>query len=219
MFTISRRSLLSLGLTATSSLLPVALDPPKADRSSGLLDASGTRRSLSGRTISKPNYSVVYASYPGEPAPVNELNYPRWTGLLATGGGIPRDGAAWHRGRGSGLASPLFCRNPGKAIRYGVGVGREGFGWSGRRSTCDAAGPTGCRRRRWSPAIPRSARNSYQRRGGKAFQEGRKARLGRGRCTSSQTAATRAIASMAPRNLRRLAPTCRPAASAWSTRM
>src|SRR5215208_5307985 len=34
----------------------------------GLLDASGSRRSLSGLTISKPNYSVVYASYPGEPA-------------------------------------------------------------------------------------------------------------------------------------------------------
>ena len=223
MFTISRRSLLSLGLAATSvSLAGCSGSSTGGPLFGGLLDASGSRRSLSGRTISKPNYSVVYASYPGEPAPVKEFNYcPDGLGLLATGGGIPRDGGAWHRGRGSGLASPLLCRSPrtGRPVMALAWVARASAGREPQRSTCGAAGPIGCRRRRWWPAIRRSARNSWRPHAGGAFQEVRRARSGRGRCISSQTAGTRAIASTAPRNLRRSAPTCRPAAFAWSTRM
>ena len=221
MFTISRRSLLSLGLTATSSLAGCSGSSKGGPLFVGLLDASGTRRSLSGRTISKPNYSVVYASYPGEPAPVKEFNYSQMdlaylrqeVEYLGTEqpGTVVVDPASRHL---------YFVEAPeeqsGMALAW---VARASAGREPQRSTCDAAGPTGCRRRRWSPVIRESGLNSYQRRGGGVSQEVRRARLGRGRCTSSQTAGTRAIASMAPRNLRRLAPTCRPAAFAWSTRM
>ena len=132
MFTISRRSLLSLGLTATSSLAGCSRSSKGGPLFGGLLDASGTRRSLSGRTISKPSYSVVYASYPGEPAPVNEFNYAQvdpaylrqQVEYLGTEGPgtVVVDPASRHL---------YFVEAPGRAIRYGVGVGREGFGWSG----------------------------------------------------------------------------------------
>lgn len=78
MSTISRGSLLALGLAATSvSLAGCSRSSTGGPLFSGLLDASGPRRGLSGRTIRKPNCSVVYASYPGEPAPVKEFDYAR----------------------------------------------------------------------------------------------------------------------------------------------
>ncbi len=132
MFTISRRSLLSLGLTATSSLAGCSRSSKGGPLFGGLLDASGTRRSLSGRTISKPSYSVVYASYPGEPAPVKEFNYSQMD-LAYLRQEVEYLGAEQP---GTVVVDPAsrhlyFVEAPGRAIRYGVGVGREGFGWSG----------------------------------------------------------------------------------------
>ncbi len=133
MSTISRRSLLSLGLTAIS--IPLAGCSGSSTGGplfGGLLEASGPRRRLSGRTISKPNYAVVYASYPGEPVPVKEFNYSQVdlaylrqeVGYLGTEepGTVVVDPASRHL---------YFVEAPGRATRYGVGVGREGFGWSG----------------------------------------------------------------------------------------
>ena len=133
MSTISRRSLLSLGLTATSlSLAGCSGSSTGGQLFGGLLDASGLRRSLSGRTISKPNYAVVYASYPGEPVPVKEFDYSQLDlaylrqelEYLGTEepGTVVVDPASRHL---------YFVEAPGRATRYGVGVGREGFGWSG----------------------------------------------------------------------------------------
>ncbi|HZA92736.1 MAG TPA: L,D-transpeptidase [Gemmatimonadales bacterium] len=133
MSTISRRSLLSLGLAATSvSLAGCSGSSTSGPLFGGLLNASGTRRSLSGRTISKPNYAVVYASYPGEPAPVKEFDYSQVdlaylrqeVEYLGTEepGTVVVDPASRHL---------YFVEAPGGATRYGVGVGREGFGWSG----------------------------------------------------------------------------------------
>jgi lipoprotein-anchoring transpeptidase ErfK/SrfK len=132
MFTISRRSLLSLGLTATSSLAGCSRSSKGGPLFGGLLDASGTRRSLSGRTISKPSYSVVYASYPGEPAPVKEFNYSQMD-LAYLRQEVEYLGAEQP---GTVVVDPAsrhlyFVEAPGRATRYGVGVGREGFGWSG----------------------------------------------------------------------------------------
>ena len=133
MSTISRRSLLSLGLAATAFSL-AGCSGPSTGRPllGGLLDASGSRRSLSGRTISKPNYAVVYASYPGEPVPVKEFDYSQLdfaylrqeVEYLGTEepGTVVVDPASRHL---------YFVEAPGRATRYGVGVGREGFGWSG----------------------------------------------------------------------------------------
>ena len=133
MSTISRRSLLSLGLAAGSvSLAGCSGFSTGGPLFGGLLDASGSRRSLSGLTISKPNYSIVYASSPGEPAPVNEFNYAQVDSAylrqqveyLGTEepGTVVVDPASRHL---------YFVEAPGQATRYGVGVGREGFGWSG----------------------------------------------------------------------------------------
>ena len=43
----------------------------------------------------------------------------------------------------------------GKAIRYGIGVGRKGFTWSGVKEIVrKTSGRTGIRRRKWSRASP-----------------------------------------------------------------
>jgi lipoprotein-anchoring transpeptidase ErfK/SrfK len=133
MSTISRRSLLSLGLAATAvSFAGCSGSSTGGPLFGGLLDASRPRRSISGRTISKPNYSVVYASYPGEPAPVKEFNYSQVdlaylrqeVEYLGTEepGTVVVDPASRHL---------YFVEAPGRATWYGIGVGREGFGWSG----------------------------------------------------------------------------------------
>jgi lipoprotein-anchoring transpeptidase ErfK/SrfK len=133
MSTISRRSLLFLGLAATAvSLAGCSGSSTSSPLFGGLLDASGPRRNLSGRTISKPNYAVVYASYPGEPVPVKEFDYSQLDlaylrqelEYLGTEepGTVVVDPASRHL---------YFVEAPGRATRYGVGVGREGFGWSG----------------------------------------------------------------------------------------
>ncbi|GEO18507.1 L,D-transpeptidase [Microvirga aerophila] len=133
MSTISRRSLLSLSLAATSvSLAGCSGFSTGGPLFGGLLDASSPRRSLSGSTISKPNYSVVYASYPGEPAPVKEFNYaqadPAYLRQQVEYLGTEEPGTV--------VVDPAsrqlyFVEALGRATRYGVGVGREGFGWSG----------------------------------------------------------------------------------------
>ena len=133
MSTISRWSLLSLGLAAISvSTAGCSGASTGGPLFNGLLDASGPRRSLSGRTISKPNYAAVYASYPGEPVPVKEFDYSQvdlaylrqeveYLGPEEPGT-VVVDPASRHL---------YFVEAPGRATRYGVGVGREDFGWSG----------------------------------------------------------------------------------------
>ncbi|WP_201837753.1 hypothetical protein [Microvirga zambiensis] len=130
MSTISRRSLLSLGLAATSiSLAGCSGSSSGGPIFGGLLDGTGSRRRLSGRTLSKPNYSVVYASYPGEPVPVKAFDYSQVDLVYLrqevniSGRRIP---APWSSIRPRTTSS---SSTPGKATRYGVG--REGFGWSG----------------------------------------------------------------------------------------
>jgi lipoprotein-anchoring transpeptidase ErfK/SrfK len=97
-----------------------------------LLNTSGPRRSLSGRTISKPDYSVVYASYPGEPAPVKAFNYSQ-VNLADLRQEVEYLGA---EEPGTVVVDPTsrhlyFVEASGRATRYGVGMGREGFDWSG----------------------------------------------------------------------------------------
>jgi lipoprotein-anchoring transpeptidase ErfK/SrfK len=133
MSTISRRSLLSLGLAATSgSLAGCSGSSTSGPLLSGSLDASRPRTNLSGHTISKPDYSAAYASSPGDPAPVNEFNYAqvdpaylkRQVDYVGTEepGTVVVDPASRHLN---------FVEASGQASRYGVDVGREGFGWSG----------------------------------------------------------------------------------------
>lgn len=84
------------------------------------------------RTLARPNYAEVYTDYPGERFTVLTVDYRkidpgylRQTVELSrdeTPGSIIVDPASYHL---------YFVETPRVATRYGVGVGREGFGWSG----------------------------------------------------------------------------------------
>ncbi|WNJ88394.1 L,D-transpeptidase [Bosea sp. 685] len=84
------------------------------------------------RTLARPNYAEVYTAYPGERFAVPAVNsgdidpeYLRQTVEFRRDqapGSIVIDPASYHL---------YFVESPGIATRYGVGVGREGFGWSG----------------------------------------------------------------------------------------
>ena len=91
----------------------------------------------------------------------------------------------------------------GKAMRYGIGVGREGFTWSGaERVTQDGgmAGLASADGNDRAPALPAAFH------GGRREQSARRARA-----LSRQD---RSIASTAPTSRRRSGRSCRPAASA-----
>ncbi|GAU86263.1 hypothetical protein BIWAKO_06211 [Bosea sp. BIWAKO-01] len=82
--------------------------------------------------MARPNYAEVYTDYPGERFTVQTVDYRkidpgylRQTVELSrdeTPGSIIVDPASYHL---------YFVETPRVATRYGVGVGREGFGWSG----------------------------------------------------------------------------------------
>ena len=84
------------------------------------------------RDRSRPNYADVYAKYPGEPHPVNAFAY---TSVDPT---FLRQEVEYRGPEAPGtivVATSerlLYLVEPGqRATRYGVGVGREGFAWSG----------------------------------------------------------------------------------------
>lgn len=130
---LHRRSLLLSGAAAAAStlggcvetLLPPLASAPQASAP----HASG--RPLT-RALARTDHRAVYAEYPGEKfaipaAPIDEIDSRflrqlveyRWSEPPGT---IVVDPGAHHL---------YFVEQPGQATRYGVGVGREGFGWSG----------------------------------------------------------------------------------------
>lgn len=133
MLQFSRRSFVS---SAAAAVTTVGLagcsssgDMPFFD---GGVDTTPTA-SLGDTVVSRPNYAAVYGSYPGEPFPVLAFDYstvdPRYLRQEVTYTGPGEPGTiVVHPG-----ARQLFLveRN-GRATRYGVGVGREGFLWSGQ---------------------------------------------------------------------------------------
>jgi lipoprotein-anchoring transpeptidase ErfK/SrfK len=96
----------------------------------GLFGASRSNRS--GRTIARPDYRVAYGPSPNEPFPVHGLNYTRINSAFLRQDVVylgPEE-------PGSIVVDPqarqlFFVQSEGRATRYGVGVGRAGFGWSG----------------------------------------------------------------------------------------
>jgi lipoprotein-anchoring transpeptidase ErfK/SrfK len=128
--TISRRLFLSAGLASTlAGCASTAGNFPSFDRMFGGPGRSG---SLSGRTLAKPNYAVVYATYPGEAFPVKPFDYARVDQAYL------RQEVEYlgTEGPGTVVVDPAarqlyFVDAKGRATRYGVGVGREGFGWRG----------------------------------------------------------------------------------------
>jgi len=130
---LHRRTLIISAAVAASAPLagcvemltgPHAAAPgPQAPRASG--------RPLT-RTLGAVDHRAVYGEFPGEkfaipPAPIEEIDSRflrqlveyRWSEPPGT---IVVDPGAHHL---------YFVEAPGQATRYGVGVGREGFGWSG----------------------------------------------------------------------------------------
>ena len=117
-------SAVSLGgaLSACSSMGPLTMDETRP-----------SRPELASRTLATPDYQAVYGEYPGEPFAIRPFDYseidPRWL----------RQTVEWRGPEGPGtiIVDPAnkhlyFTEAPGKATRYGVGVGREGFLWNGR---------------------------------------------------------------------------------------
>ncbi len=142
---ITRRLFFQLGgLTAASALAGCAggTGLPIADSIMGAAPVSSSSRS--GPTISRPNYAEVYGSYPGEPFPVLAFDYhvvdPAYLRQEVAYKGPEQPGTVVVDPSARQL---FFVEDHGRATRYGVGVGREGFLWSGdakinmRRSWAD----------------------------------------------------------------------------------
>ena len=102
----------------------------------------------------------------------------------------------------------LYVVQPGgRALRYGIGVGRDGFQWQGLLQDHTQAGMAGLDAAAGNDPAPALSAALHGRR---PRQPARRARA-----LSRQP---RSIASTAPTSRRRSAPRCRPAASAWSIR-
>nr|WP_246505039.1 L,D-transpeptidase [Microvirga antarctica] len=127
---MSRRLFLSAGLA--TSLAGCSSTSATMPAFGGLFGTSGPGRGLSGKTLSKPNYAVVYARDTTEPFPVRAFDYAQvdqaflrqeveYLGSEDPGSIVVDPGAR----------QLYFIEARDRATRYGVGVGREGFGWSG----------------------------------------------------------------------------------------
>jgi lipoprotein-anchoring transpeptidase ErfK/SrfK len=86
----------------------------------------------SGRTLERPDYDKVYGDYHGERFPIGAFDYrqvdQRFLRQMVQYSGPEKPGTI--------VVDPpsrhlYFVEVPGRATRYGVGVGREGFAWSG----------------------------------------------------------------------------------------
>lgn len=128
MAALTRRSLALAGLGVATAGLGGCMSSGDAPVFGGLL--GGDLRDS--RTVARPNWDAVYASYKGEQFPVPAFDY---TSVDPTF--LRQDVAyAGPEDPGTVVVDPsahfLYLVQRGKrATRYGVGVGREGFGWHG----------------------------------------------------------------------------------------
>jgi len=119
-FTLSSLSIVAPGLSGCGGGSIVALP-----------DIAPSRPALT-RTLARPNYAQVYIEYPGERFAVPAIDYasiePRYLRQTVEfrraepPGSIVVDPGSYHL---------YFVESQGVATRYGVGVGKEGFGWTG----------------------------------------------------------------------------------------
>lgn len=203
-FTFPALSIAAAGLAGCGSRSIVALP-----------EIGSAPKGLTTRTLARPNYAEVYTEYPGERFPIMAIDYQRIDSrYLRQTVEFPRDDKP-----GSIVVDPAgyhlyFVESPRVATRYGVGVGREGFGWSGaarinmKRDWADWVPPPEMIAR--DPAIRAQLE---QTRAGSACAAARKARSARARSTSSARAAISATAFTAHSSPTRSAPTSHQAAS------
>jgi lipoprotein-anchoring transpeptidase ErfK/SrfK len=89
-------------------------------------------RRIAGRTLERPDYDAVYGDYHGERFPIEAFDYrqvdPQFLRQMVQYSGPEAPGTIVVDPHSRYL---YFVEVPGRATRYGVGVGREGFAWSG----------------------------------------------------------------------------------------
>ena len=108
--------------------------PAFASAIAGLLLAAAPALALSVDVIDLETCVPTMASAPAAPAPTRESVQPQQ-------GAVPRQVVSWNGSEapGSIVVSTqerrlYFVMGDGKAMRYGVGVGRPGFEWSGAKT-------------------------------------------------------------------------------------
>jgi lipoprotein-anchoring transpeptidase ErfK/SrfK len=132
MSSISRRLFCSAGVAATAAGLSGCGSSSARLPSLGGLFGGSPSRSPGAQTISRPDYRLVYGGYPGEQFPIPAVDHARMDPAFL------RQEVAYLGPEEPGTivvdpsARQLFFVHPDRrATRYGVGVGRSGFGWSG----------------------------------------------------------------------------------------
>ena len=131
MRSLSRRHILTLpaALLAASSLAGCS----GGSRSFGLDNFFAPTDDEGGDTIGRPDYQAIYAGYTGEAFPVQPFDYrtvdPMFLRQVVRYRGAARPGSIVVVPKDRFL---YFVEPGGRATRYGVGVGREGFAWSGK---------------------------------------------------------------------------------------
>jgi lipoprotein-anchoring transpeptidase ErfK/SrfK len=134
MFNVSRRQFFSSAAAAMASagLAGCAGTTRNFSFSGDFFGDGPFHRGIGGETISRPDYDVIYGAFSGEAFPVLAFDYRRVDPAFL------RQEVVYEGPEKPGtiivdpVARQLFFIEPGgQATRYGVGVGREGFGWSG----------------------------------------------------------------------------------------
>lgn len=91
------------------------------------------RELFAGATLERPDYRAVYGEYAGEPFAIRKFDHqqvdPRYLRQTIEYRGSEPVGTIIVD---PGTKHLYFVEAPGRATRYGVGVGREGFAWSGQ---------------------------------------------------------------------------------------
>jgi lipoprotein-anchoring transpeptidase ErfK/SrfK len=109
------------GCSGSSSIVPDLASAPVEEASRPIT-----------RTLARPDYKAIYGEYPGEKYAISSFDAeqvdPRFLRQTVE--------YPWKEPVGSVVIDPkarhlYFVESPGRATRYGVGVGREGFLWSG----------------------------------------------------------------------------------------
>lgn len=131
---IDRRGFMAAGgALAATTLAGCAGAPSGLPSFGGFADGLFADGQRDGETIDRPDYPAIYGAYRSEQFPIDAFDY------RAVDAKYLRQQVVYPGPEvaGSIVIDPhsrhLFFVEPGRrATRYGVGVGREGFAWSGR---------------------------------------------------------------------------------------
>lgn len=129
MHVTTRRLLLATGATTAVTALAGCTGSSRDIPVVGSIFGDSEPRAGRGR---QPNYEEIYTSYPGEQHPIPAFHYSSVDPLFLR----QEVDLATREPPGSIVVDPskrflYLVEQSGRATRYGVGVGREGFAWAG----------------------------------------------------------------------------------------